>query len=123
MSERNSYVESDRKVLRQTRRWQEDDGRDRWSDDLIQELPPRVFTQGTPSCENLGTELFYHRDTKPALLLCKKCPVRVECLEWALENGDVHGVQGGITAPDRRSYMGMTAKQMIRNSDKSRGLK
>lgn len=41
-----------------------------------------------------------------ARLLCVKCPVRDECLKFALENFIVHGLYGGLPSRDRR---GMTA--------------
>jgi len=30
------------------------------------------------------------------------CPVRQECLRWALDEGEEHGVFGGLTASERR---------------------
>lgn len=45
----------------------------------------------------------------PALLqiaaaqtICRGCPVKDECLEWALDAGCDDGVFGGLTAPERR---------------------
>jgi WhiB family redox-sensing transcriptional regulator len=37
-----------------------------------------------------------------ARLLCAKCPVRKECLGFALENGLTYGMYGGQTSRDRR---------------------
>src|SRR5260370_32751404 len=34
--------------------------------------------------------------------VCTACPVRVECLRWALEAGEMGGVWGGATPPERR---------------------
>ena len=36
-----------------------------------------------------------------AKALCAACPVRAECLEFALETGQVHGIWGGLTAQER----------------------
>jgi WhiB family redox-sensing transcriptional regulator len=41
---------------------------------------------------------------RPAKQVCAACPVRQECLEWALEVGDAHGIYGGLTAKERRKY-------------------
>jgi len=37
-----------------------------------------------------------------ARLLCVKCPVRKDCLRFAIENGIVHGLYGGIPPRERR---------------------
>jgi WhiB family redox-sensing transcriptional regulator len=34
--------------------------------------------------------------------LCTPCPVRAECLAWALDTGEPYGVWGGVTAAERR---------------------
>lgn len=64
--------------------------------------------------------MFYNKNTALALAVCRTCPVRVECLTWALENGDINGVQA-VTASDRRAFMGMPAAKLIRHTDKLRG--
>jgi WhiB family redox-sensing transcriptional regulator len=37
-----------------------------------------------------------------ALALCATCPVRAQCLEYALRNKETHGIWGGTTADQRR---------------------
>jgi WhiB family redox-sensing transcriptional regulator len=39
----------------------------------------------------------------PARRVCAGCPVRHECLEFALRHGEVHGIWGGLTERDRRA--------------------
>ena len=34
--------------------------------------------------------------------ICARCPVRVQCLEYALDNEEVHGVWGGTSAKERQ---------------------
>ena len=34
--------------------------------------------------------------------LCADCPVTAECLQLALDNGEVHGIWGGKTERQRR---------------------
>lgn len=48
--------------------------------------------------------------TGPAILqmeeakrVCKRCEVKEECLTWALENGQDHGVWGGTSEDERRA--------------------
>ena len=36
--------------------------------------------------------------------VCFACEVRVECLEYALEHGERHGVWGGLSYPPRRRH-------------------
>jgi WhiB family redox-sensing transcriptional regulator len=35
--------------------------------------------------------------------ICAACPVRQQCLSFALDTGQVHGVWGGTTAEERQS--------------------
>ncbi|CAM5599797.1 MULTISPECIES: WhiB family transcriptional regulator [Streptomyces] len=37
--------------------------------------------------------------------LCSDCPVRTECLAYALDNRIEHGIWGGTTARERRSLL------------------
>lgn len=39
---------------------------------------------------------------RPAKAVCAVCPVRAECLEYALEHDERHGVWGGLSERDRR---------------------
>lgn len=36
-----------------------------------------------------------------AKMICRRCPVRRPCLEYALERGEQHGIWGGLTVPER----------------------
>lgn len=37
-----------------------------------------------------------------AKAICKACPVRAVCLEWALDTGEPYGVWGALTARERK---------------------
>ena len=37
-----------------------------------------------------------------AKALCQVCPVRAECLEWALQHNERYGIWGGLTDVERR---------------------
>ncbi len=41
------------------------------------------------------------RDMKVAVAICRTCPVRTECLDWAVSTGEHGGVWGGMT-PNQR---------------------
>lgn len=36
-----------------------------------------------------------------AKAVCRTCPVRIDCLDWALTHNEVFGVWGGFTARER----------------------
>jgi WhiB family redox-sensing transcriptional regulator len=38
-----------------------------------------------------------------AKAVCFACPVQTQCLAWALETGQCHGIWGGLTPPERRA--------------------
>lgn len=57
-------------------------------------------------CREIGTDLFYPNDGDrwTALMakgLCVRCPVRHECLEFALETCEPEGIWGGMSPRER----------------------
>lgn len=57
------------------------------------------------ACAEADPSLFFAGDeesTRAAMELCAVCPVRRTCLEEALALGEMHGVWGGTTEPERR---------------------
>lgn len=71
-----------------------------------------TFDLSAGACRGADTELFYPlKDSSPAReakAYCNgtpdrpACPVRRECLRWAIDNREEHGVFGGLTASERR---------------------
>lgn len=56
------------------------------------------------ACRELDTNLFYPtsgRRPTEALAVCAECPVRNDCLEYALNNHQHWGVWGGMTERQR----------------------
>lgn len=62
-------------------------------------------------CLHAEPDLFYPLkggSPEPAKRICNgtgdqpPCPVREECLEWAMKTGEVHGVWGGKSKEQRR---------------------
>ena len=51
-----------------------------------------------------------HADLNRAKRICAVCPVRIECLEYALEAGEQHGVWGGTSERERRRIRRARAK-------------
>lgn len=63
------------------------------------------------ACRREDPDLFFPIGTSgPALLqteqakaVCRRCPVRESCLEWAMETDQTLGVWGGTSENERRS--------------------
>ena len=57
-------------------------------------------------------ELFYPERGQPtheAKAVCAACPVRVECLEDAIDHGEAYGIWGGTSPRERRKLRPTTA--------------
>ena len=55
-------------------------------------------------CAQVDPNLFYPEkggSLSQAKRVCKECPVRRECLEYALEADEEYGIWGGKTRPER----------------------
>lgn len=53
--------------------------------------------------------------TREAKRVCRSCPVRAECLEYAFENGERFGIWGGLSERERREAIRLkrTVRQAI----------
>lgn len=61
--------------------------------------------QDSAACRDADPELFFATDEasrREALTLCGACPVRMECLEHALNQREVYGVWGGTDENERK---------------------
>ena len=75
-------------------------------------------------CLTEDPELFFPVGTTgPALAqveeakkVCRRCEVREECLRWALEAGQDHGVWGGMSENERRAMKRRASRARLRNS-------
>jgi WhiB family redox-sensing transcriptional regulator len=57
------------------------------------------------NCRNESPSVFFPSDgvgVDFARRICATCPVKLECLEYALANGIDHGVWGGASERERR---------------------
>lgn len=57
------------------------------------------------NCRGMDPELFFPargESTKPIKAICRRCDVQVECTAYALNNGEHHGIWGGLSEKDRR---------------------
>lgn len=56
-------------------------------------------------CAGAPREIFFPErgeSTRAALALCRECPVRKECLEYALAAPERFGIWGGVSERERR---------------------
>ncbi|ABS03252.1 WhiB family transcriptional regulator [Kineococcus radiotolerans] len=56
-------------------------------------------------CAQVDTDVFFPEQgesSRPAKAICARCEVRDQCLQLALDNGERHGVWGGIAERPRR---------------------
>ena len=76
------------------------------------------------ACLTEDPELFFPvGNTGPALQqiedakkICQRCDVREQCLAWALEAGQDHGVWGVMSEDERRAIKRRAARSRLRNS-------
>lgn len=74
------------------------------------------------ACREVDPELFFpvglsaaaRAQTERAKAVCEVCPVRSECLKWALDTGQTAGVWGGMSEHDRWE---LGARPVPRRSD------
>ena len=74
------------------------------------------------ACLDEDPELFFPiGNTGPAILqieeakaVCRRCEVREQCLAWALEAGQDHGVWGGLSEDERRALKRRNARARVR---------
>jgi WhiB family redox-sensing transcriptional regulator len=65
------------------------------------------------ACRDADPELFFpdcdvrsaRTQVTTAKLICRGCPVKVTCLNWALTSGQEAGIWGGLTEDERRRLL------------------
>jgi WhiB family redox-sensing transcriptional regulator len=76
------------------------------------------------ACQSADPDLFFPiSGSGPALgqmarakAVCAACPVRSDCLRYALDAGPLQGVWGGLTEEERRLQRQREAKARLRGS-------
>lgn len=69
------------------------------------------------ACLGQDPEIFFD-DADPAartraVEICTSCPVREECLQWALDSNQADGIWGGLTPRQRRRLLAERAAQTV----------
>ena len=83
-------------------------------------------SRGTCAQGGVDPELFFPVGTTgPALVqveqaraVCRRCPVAGQCLSWALETGEKHGVWGGLDADERDAVRRAQEKKARAEADR-----
>ncbi|MFO7777559.1 MAG: WhiB family transcriptional regulator [Nitriliruptoraceae bacterium] len=74
----------------------------------ITDLLPNGAWQQDAACRDAEPDLFFstdESDREEAMRLCASCPVRVECLEHALEAREAYGIWGGTDEQERKRLL------------------
>ena len=56
-------------------------------------------------CREVGGDLWFPErggETKQAMAVCGRCPVKDVCLAYAIKNNETEGIWGGVSANKRR---------------------
>ena len=53
------------------------------------------------------------RQIQQAKQVCRRCDVREQCLAWAMEVGQDHGVWGGLSEDERRALKRRKARARV----------
>lgn len=72
----------------------------------LPDLPRAPAWHADALCAQTDPEAFFpekNYNSAPARAVCRDCPVRDLCLQWALDNDERWGVWGGMSAKQRRA--------------------
>ena len=74
----------------------------------LHDLIPAGTWQQDAACRDTDPDLFFstaEADRDAAMRLCASCPVRLDCLEHALETRESYGIWGGTGEQDRKRLL------------------
>ena len=74
------------------------------------------------ACRGTDLGLFFPdrgESAGPARQVCAACPVRQPCLDYAISNGIVHGIWGGLTERERRALQSRWVRASRRDRDRA----
>jgi WhiB family redox-sensing transcriptional regulator len=84
----------------------------------VPETPRKTSWRDRSACHGEDPDLFAPEGTTgrwvqviaDAKAVCDRCTVRPDCLAWALETRQDHGIYGGLTEDERRLQLRRTAR-------------
>ena len=80
---------------------------------------PKGNWQDEANCLGVDPDLFFPErgaSTREAKEVCRGCVVRMDCLEYALVNGEKFGIWGGLSERERRRLRRQRAQAARRTS-------
>lgn len=85
--------------------------------------------RGEAACRGMGFDRFFPSNQgdkeqreaaeAEAKAICKRCPVKIECYEWAKENGEV-GIWGEATEVERTGSRNPSANKRVKPENRVR---
>lgn len=78
----------------------------RWTGEPAVFDPQRPNWQAQGACLGADPDLFFperNGDVRPAKAICATCPVKRECLDYALETRQMFGIWGGLSEKQRKA--------------------
>lgn len=73
--------------------------------DGVRALMERPTWMADANCRGLDPELFFPakgEETSQIKAVCRACDVQAECLAYAMNGGEEHGIWGGLSGRERR---------------------
>ncbi|HEX9774315.1 MAG TPA: WhiB family transcriptional regulator [Actinomycetota bacterium] len=73
---------------------------------MLRQAGVSIAWQRRAACRGAPMEDFFppaYDDVPPAKMYCVSCPVRIECLAYALAKREPFGIWGGLTPKERRN--------------------
>lgn len=80
----------------------------------------RWLWQEQAACRGIGDAPFYPgkgENSPEAQRICQRCPVRSDCLEYAMDADELYGVWGGLSAEARRQLRRQREKEATMNEE------
>ncbi|MET7867951.1 WhiB family transcriptional regulator [Micromonospora taraxaci] len=77
-------------------------------------LPATPTWMSQANCQGTDPNEFYPEkgsNSELARKICKRCPVRLDCLEDALDRRERHGIWGGLSENQRTSLLRKRARR------------
>lgn len=96
---------------------------------IEREGPVALEWQERAACKGMDQNIFYGPDApestqervareEKAKAVCYSCPVRRQCLDYALRHNEVYGIWGGMTERERRNLKSAQEKTQTKTGER-----